>query len=98
MNEQRKILEMLSEGSITVEEAYRLLEAVKDDNKGELLSKRVKEKIADSKKKIEDAMKKLNHKLENIGDKVSAAVKKVHVMDSEQTDNTEDTEENDQDE
>ena len=60
MDEKRKILQMLSAGTITVDEAYRLLETVEGEDKNQILSRQVKEKVIIAKKKIEDAMKKMD--------------------------------------
>ncbi|MCK9537001.1 MAG: hypothetical protein M0R05_05435 [Bacilli bacterium] len=76
MDEKRKILQMLSAGTITVDEAYRLLETVEGEDKNQILSRQVKEKVIIAKKKIEDAMKKIDQTLDDVGDEVSSIVKK----------------------
>ena len=84
MDERRKILQMLSDGTITVEEAYRLLDTVKGDDKDQIISRQVKEKAIVAKKKVEDAMKKLDQTLNDVGVEVSSIVKKSLKMAEEQ--------------
>jgi polyhydroxyalkanoate synthesis regulator phasin len=75
MEERRKILEMVKDGLISVEEAERLLDAVETENDPEL-SEKAKEKIIAAKTKIDKAIQKIDESLDMIGERTGAMVKK----------------------
>jgi len=76
MAEKRKILEMLSEGIINVDEAYSLLEAIKEQEPKRFYTTDEKEKIRSAKKKLDGVMEDIDKTLSNLGNEVSMVVKK----------------------
>lgn len=74
MEERRKILEMMRDGLISVEEAEQLLDAFAGGDGCE--TEKCRDKILIAKAKIEEAVKKLDESLARFGGKTGAMVEK----------------------
>ena len=72
MDERTKILEMLKDGVITVEQADELLGAIEDDKK--FLKNKHKEKILKAKELIKTKLSVIEKELDKVGTEVATTV------------------------